>query len=135
MPGIVADRIGCFNVMILICVSSSALVLALWLPSHSVASIITFTCVYGFSSGGYLSLAPALAAQISDVAEVGTRSGTLFAITSIGALAGNPIAGALISGDGAFIYLQLFCGVMLSLGTCLFVVCRVIQAGVRCEKI
>ncbi len=135
VTGMVADRVGSFNVMIIICMASSVLVLALWLSSRSDTSIVTFACLYGFSSGGFVSLAPALVTQISDAAEFGTRLGILFGISSIGVLIGSPNTGALVSEDGALIYLQLFCGVMLSFGTCLFIICRLLQIGISCEVI
>jgi hypothetical protein len=81
-------------------------------------------------------MAPALVAQISDVRQVGTRTGVVFAIAAVGALVGSPIGGMLVKGDDrAFMYLELFCGIVLLLGGCLFALCRFLQAGFRIEKI
>lgn len=78
VPGIIADRIGRFNVMIITTAFSAIVVLALWLPSASNAPIIVFCVLYGFSSGAFVSLGPALIAQISPIREIGTRNGTFF---------------------------------------------------------
>ena len=107
IPGIIADRFGRFNVMIVTTAFSAIMVLALWLPSSGNAPIIVFCALYGFSTGAFVSLGPALIAQISPIKEIGVRSGTFFLCVSVGGLTGNPIGGALVSRDhGNFLYLQ-----------------------------
>ena len=49
---------------------SGILVLALWLQSRGNAPAIVFCALYGFGSGAFVSLAPAIIAQISDLREV-----------------------------------------------------------------
>ncbi|KAF5499051.1 MFS transporter asaE [Colletotrichum fructicola] len=111
IPGIVADKMGRYNVMILITFISALFCLALWIPGKSNAAIIVFLVIFGFSSGGFISLAPALIAQISDIRQIGIRTGTAFAVQSFGALTGSPIAGAIVASQGgSFLGLQLFCG-------------------------
>ncbi len=130
------DMFGRFNVMITTCGFSFIIVLALWLPSKGIAPIIVFCLLYGFSSGAFVSMAPSLVAQISDIRQIGVRNGTLFAIVSIAALTGNPIGGALISrNDGGFLYLQIFCGVSMAVGTVLFIASRWVQCGFALKKI
>ncbi|RDL31922.1 uncharacterized protein BP5553_09324 [Venustampulla echinocandica] len=136
LPGIFADRIGRFNVMIMTTGFSAIIVFALWLPSASNAPIIVFALLYGFSSGAFVSLAPSLLAQISPIREIGVRSGTLFAIVSIAGLTGNPIGGALLSKDhGDFLYLQIFCGATMTAGTLVFVASRWVQCGFKMKII
>lgn len=107
LPGIIADRFGRFNIMILTTGFSAIIVLALWLPAHGNAPIIVFSALYGFSSGAFVSLGPALIAQISPIREIGVRTGTFFACIAIAGLCGNPIGGALVGqDDGGFLYLQ-----------------------------
>lgn len=93
-------------------------VLGLWLPGHSQATAIVFAATFGFSSGTYTALSPALVAQISDIREIGTRSGALYAFMSISALVGSPIGGSLIAkAHGEYWKLQVFTGMMLAGGT------------------
>lgn len=132
IPGAVADRIGRFNTMIATSFLSAALVLALWLPSRGNVPIILFVAFYGFSSGAFVSLAPALVAQISDIRQIGVRTGTMFAVISIAALVGNPIGGALITEEhGEYTHLQIFCGIMMVTGACSFVAARLSLAGTK----
>lgn len=126
IPGYLADRFGRFNVTIIVILFSAIIVLALWLPARANAPIIVFAALYGFGSGAFVSLAPALIAQISDVRQIGVRTGTLFAIVSVAALVGNPIGGALVtsSGPDAFTHLQIFAGVTLFAGAVVIGVAR-----------
>ncbi|MCJ1307749.1 hypothetical protein MMC25_001397 [Agyrium rufum] len=114
IPGYIADRVGRYNVMIVTTFFSGITVLAIWLPSTSNAPIIVFSALYGFASGAFVSMAPAVIAQISDVREIGVRNGTLFFCVSVGALVGTPIGGALITQDnGGYKHLQIFSGTLL----------------------
>ena len=136
LPGWAGDHIGRFNIMILTTAFSSVIVLALWLPSRGAIPIILFAALYGFSSGAFVSLVPALIAQISDIRRIGVRLGTNFLIISIAGLLGNPIAGALVTRDeGRYTYLQGFCGVSMFAGTALFVMARAVQVGWGIAKV
>lgn len=98
--------------MILITLLSTIVTLAVWIPaSNSTAAIVVFTAIFGFSSGGFVSLMTPLIAQISDIRQIGTRTGTAMAVMSIGGLTGSPIAGAIVQAQGgSYLGLQLFCG-------------------------
>ena len=107
------------------------------MPSRANAPVIVFAVLYGFSSGAFVSLAPALVAQISDVRQMGVRTGTLFAIVSFAALTGNPIGGALVPDveNGSFEKLQIFSGVVMAVGATLFLAARIYIAGWSLKKI
>jgi MFS family permease len=92
-------------------------ILAVWLPSHSNAPIIVFSILYGFVSGCTLSIIPAMVASISDIRQLGARVGSLYAVSSVGALIGSPIGGAIVNRqDGGFSGLVTFSGVALLVG-------------------
>ncbi|KAJ5082920.1 monocarboxylate permease [Penicillium argentinense] len=137
LPGYLADRVGRYNVMIFFSFLSGILVLALWLPSRSNAPVIVFSALYGFGSGAFVSLAPALIAQISDLREVGVRNGTCFSIISLAALTGTPIGGALVPNvlHGSYTKLQVFCGVVMIAGASLFIVARIVVGGANFKKV
>jgi len=136
VPGIVADKMGRFNVMIITCGFSAIIVLALWLPAKANAPIIIFSVLYGFSSGAFVSLGPALIAQISPIRELGVRSGTFFLFVAFAGLTGNPIGGALVGVDeGDYIYLQVFCGVAMVMGTLVYIASRYVQCGFKLQRI
>ena len=78
------------------CLISGATVL-LWLLAQGQTWTIVFASVYGFLSGGLVSLPPATVVALSKTPdEYSTRVGWAFTIGSFGALVGNPIAGALL---------------------------------------
>ena len=130
LPGWVGDRIGRFNVQIFMASLSGILVLALWLPARTNASIIVFAALYGFSSGAFVSMTPALVAEISDVRQIGVRMGSLYFIISIAALVTSPIAGALVTRDsGKFTGLQIFAGVMMVAAASVLVATRISVGG------
>lgn len=130
IPGFIADRLGRFNTMVVTSYFSAILVLALWIPARGNVPLILFSAFYGFSSGAFVSLAPALIAQISDIRQIGMRTGTMFAVISLAALAGSPIGGALNAKEGGrYLYLQIFCGMMMLAGSTVFVAARVSLAG------
>ncbi|TVY42760.1 Fujikurins efflux protein [Lachnellula occidentalis] len=130
LPGIIADRVGRFNVMIVTSAFSAIIVLGLWLPSSGNAPILVFSALYGFSSGAFVSLAPSLIAQISPIREIGVRTGTFFLCVSFAGLTGSPIGGALLTQDnGEFHDLQIFAGVTMVAGTILFAASRWVQCG------
>ncbi|OAA80553.1 Major facilitator superfamily domain, general substrate transporter [Akanthomyces lecanii RCEF 1005] len=125
LSGYVADRTGNFNVSIIAACLSTIFTLCLWLPGQNRPTAIAFSALFGFSSGTYTALTPALVAQITDIHDIGTRSGTIYAFVSIAGLVGSPIGGALITNaGGSYWKLQIFAGIMLGLGALFFVGCK-----------
>lgn len=124
LPGYIADKVGSFNVSIAAVTLSTIFMLALWLPGHSHESAIAFAALFGFSSGTYTAISPALVAHISDLEEIGTRPGTMYAFMCVAALTGSLIGGALISSaDGSYWKLQV------SLAVCLLPDCTLLKVG------
>jgi MFS family permease len=117
IPAYFGDRYGVFNVMVLNTALCGIFVLAVWLPSHSNGPIIAFSILYGFVSGCTLSIIPAMVASISDIRQLGARVGSLYAVSSTGALIGSPIGGAIVNRQhGGFSGLVTFSGVALLVG-------------------
>ncbi|KAH8199072.1 hypothetical protein TruAng_006759 [Truncatella angustata] len=125
IPGFTADKLGRFNSMITITALSGIVTLALWIPGKSTGAIIAYGVLFGLTSGGFVSLVPACIAQLSEVHEIGTRSGTTFLVSGVGALTGSPIAGALVSDmNGDYRGLQIFCGCTLLVATLFYIAAR-----------
>ncbi|KAL7813164.1 MFS general substrate transporter [Trichoderma aethiopicum] len=136
VPGVAADKIGRFNIVVIITFLSSVFCLAVWLPVRNMAGIIIFVAIFGFSSGGVISLGPTLVAQISDMSQIGTRVGTVFALQSFGALVGSPIGGAIVAAQrGEYVGLQVFCGCAMMMGCLTFVLARAAQVGFKLVKV
>jgi MFS family permease len=125
VPGFVGDRWGRFNVMVFIIAFSAVITLALWVPGKSTGAIVAYAVLFGFSSGGFVGLAPTLIAQVSDIRQIGVRVGTSFGVQSFGALTGSPIAGAIVNAQhGSFLGLQLFCGITMVVSVCAYLAAR-----------
>ncbi|KAF2205157.1 MFS general substrate transporter [Delitschia confertaspora ATCC 74209] len=128
IPGIIADRfLGHFNTMMLATLISGILVLAFWIPlvaSPSIAGIYIFALMYGFASGGFVSLGPPCVALLckGDMSRMGVRFGTFCLAIALGVLVGLPIEGAIRdkgaaeNGAGGWVGLIIFAGVVLCAG-------------------
>lgn len=130
--GIIADKVGRFNVFCTVCSVAGILTLGLWIPASNNAAIISFAAFFGFFSGAYISLAPALVAEVSPPEEFGYRTGLLFMCGSIGGLVTNPIAGAILAVDhGSFTGLKIFAGVFCIVGTVVTFGARLHETGFK----
>jgi MFS family permease len=131
IPAHVGDKFGVFNVMIVHTFLGAVVVLAIWLPAHSNAPLIVFSALYGFTSGCVFSIIPAMVASIStDMSKLGTRLGSIYAVSAVGALIGSPVAGAIVNRQhGKYEGLIVFSGVALVVGTVLAVGARQVLVG------
>lgn len=118
LPGLVADKVGHINTVLPHLAISGILIFIFPLCSN-LGGLVTFSILYGFTSGCYVSLIPACSSQLGSTSTVGTRNGMMFFLMSFGGLFGLPIAGAIL-GDvenanwwGAAVY----SGVMVLAGT------------------
>ncbi|KAH8687045.1 major facilitator superfamily domain-containing protein [Ilyonectria robusta] len=130
--GLIGDKLGRFNVFSAVCTMTGILILGLWIPASNNAALISFAAFFGFFSGAYISLSPALVAEISPPAEFGYRGGLLFMCGSIGGLVTNPIAGAILDADnGSFTGLKVFAGVFCLVGTVVVFGARLHETGFK----
>lgn len=95
--GFLADRVGRLNLLYPMTLISGVLCLAMWLLASNVATVVTFVCLYGFSSGIFISVTPAVVAQISPDDRIGARIGAFFTLAAVATLIGTPIAGSLVN--------------------------------------
>ncbi|KAL2005132.1 hypothetical protein VTN00DRAFT_2982 [Thermoascus crustaceus] len=134
IPGWIGDRVGRYNTQIVMSLFSGTIVLALWLPARGNTPLVIFAILYGFGSGTFVTLLPAMIAQISDIEEIGLRVGLEYATISIAALVSNPIGGTLIGRDhGGFRDLQIYCGIMTLGASVMFALARISLAGLRVQ--
>ncbi|KAL1967421.1 hypothetical protein VTN77DRAFT_3206 [Rasamsonia byssochlamydoides] len=135
IPGILSDKLGRYNTFVVVSFLTAILVLALWIPTSSNAALMLFAGFFGFSSGAFISLGPALIAQISPIRKIGIRQGLLFAMMSVAALTTSPIAGAIVSHEhGRFTGLKVFAGVMCLAGSTLTLLARYFVVGMSPMK-
>ncbi|KAF2665743.1 monocarboxylate permease-like protein [Microthyrium microscopicum] len=130
VPAHLGDKYGTFNVMIAFTAFGAIIDLALWLTAHGNAAIIVFAVLYGIASGCTLSILPAMVASISDVKQLGVRTGVMYAFSSTGVLVGGPIAGAIVAAQGGgYSGLKIFAGVTWFVGVVFAIFSRTAQIG------
>jgi MFS family permease len=135
IPGFVADKIGHYNTMILITSLATLLTLCLWTSGQGAAAVVLYAIGFGFTSGGYVSLGAPCLAQISDLREIGTRTGTAYLLQAFGGLTGSPIGGQLMdSMSRRYLGLQLFAGFSMCAGVFVYVAARHAQVGLHLAK-
>lgn len=96
LGGYFADRTGRLNFLYPMTVLSGVISLSLWLLERNVSMIMVFACLYGFTSGVFISVTPAAVAQIVPDDKIGAQVGAFFTLTAFATLMGSPIAGCLI---------------------------------------
>ncbi|KGO36602.1 Major facilitator superfamily domain, general substrate transporter [Penicillium expansum] len=130
--GMVADRIGTYNVFAVVCYLAGIFIIAIWIPATSTAGTIVFAVLFGCCSGAYVSLAAALVVKISPLPQIGYRVGLIFLFASIGGLTTNPIAGGILSHDnGSYLGIKVFAGVLLLAGTTCVFGTRLLHTGLK----
>lgn len=85
LPGLLADRYGRFNVIIVTIFFCALTVLALWLPAaNSKAVLLVFAVTFGFASGSNLGLIPVCLSQLCHAGEYGRFFSASYSVVSFG---------------------------------------------------
>lgn len=97
--------------------AASAIAMFTWIAATSSAGFIVWACYWGALSGVLVTAPTSIVAHpvfCPDSTFLGTRLGMMWGISSFGALAGTPIAGALVNLNTAeFLRAQVFAGCMM----------------------
>ncbi|ERS98389.1 hypothetical protein HMPREF1624_05173 [Sporothrix schenckii ATCC 58251] len=133
VPGLLADKFGRFNIIIVTIGLSSAVVLGLWLPAaNSRATLITFAVLFGFASGSNLGLIAVCLGQLCDPSQYGRFYSTAMMVASFGTLSSVPIGGAIL-GDGVsdnrWMALIIFSGVSYMVALVCYMTARILAVG------
>lgn len=95
--GFAADTAGPTNAVYPMTILSGLLCLGTWAVTSSVPVLLAFVTLYGFCSGVFIAVLPAIVAQITPQAFLGARIGAFYSVVAVAQLVGSPIAGLLIS--------------------------------------
>ncbi|WYZ42196.1 hypothetical protein EsH8_V_001091 [Colletotrichum jinshuiense] len=124
LPGLMADKLGRFNTLIIQGTCAGILILC-WPAATSDAAVFVFAALYGFFSGGIVSLMSPCVAQVTPQAnQIGTYLGMAMAIVSIAGLTGTPICGSLLQAYGSYWQPAIFSGVTVLFGVLLAALAR-----------
>ncbi|KAF5347922.1 hypothetical protein D9756_010140 [Leucocoprinus leucothites] len=128
MSALLADKTGHLNIMIPFTLFAGVLTYA-WPFTHSTASLIVVTVIYGFCSGTYISLLSAPIMNLGGEGDVGRRIGMFMTITALGAIAGPPISGAINAATNGFKAVGLYAGSAVVVGIICLVIVRHLVLG------
>lgn len=128
LPNFLGDAFGPFNVMIPFGFISGG-IMFLMFAATGVGGTVAFGILYGFFSGGFLTIVtPAVASYSRDLNEIGTRIGITSFVIGCALLTGTPIAGALVQEHhaGSYIWWRplVFASVVVFAGSACLIVSR-----------
>ena len=142
VPGLIADKLGRYNTILLTLSMCASAALAVWLPATVLTAhgdtdpariqglAIAFAALMGFASGSNLSLTPVCVGQLCSTSNYGRYYATCYTAVSIATLTGTAIGGAIIQAcDGEYWGLALFTGVCYAGGFMAFAAARVVKVG------
>ena len=116
VPYLAGTRVKPIAILIF-CTAAAMIALFTWIAVSNVPGFIVWACYWGFLSGVLVTAPTSIVAHPAfcpDSNYLGTRMGMMWGISSLGSLAGTPIAGALVNLDEAnFLRAQIFGGCML----------------------
>ncbi|CAG7924988.1 unnamed protein product [Penicillium olsonii] len=119
LPGFAADMVGRFNILLILVVITMIILAGVWLPygSHDEVTLYVIVAIFGFGSGGWLSLAPVCAGQLCDTKDYGRFYGTVYSVASFGVLLTVPIGGQLLQSTTPQVLIGFYSAVLL-VGLC-----------------
>lgn len=125
IPGYISDRVGRFNVLGVMMVTTLVFMLVIWLPfGHtSLVALYVFVALFGFGTGSWMAMTPACLGQLSGPHHFGRYFGTSYFVASLATLVCIPISGELVQRVGPQPMVGFMCAVLFaSIGT--FVISR-----------
>ncbi|KAF2870337.1 major facilitator superfamily domain-containing protein [Massariosphaeria phaeospora] len=116
IPGLLADKFGPLNILGFAGLALGIIILC-FNEAKSTAALVVYSIVFGFVSGTIISGASAAFAKCpKDQRDIGTYMGMGMAVSSLAALIGPPVNGALIAKYGGFFEVSILSGVMCLIG-------------------
>jgi MFS family permease len=94
--GAFADRLGHINGYSICMILTPLFTLLIWPFATSFGVLCLFGILFGFFSGGFISLFPTVIVALFGPVNLGSRMGSIFTSTLAGNLAGSPVAGAIL---------------------------------------
>ncbi|KAI5196800.1 MFS monocarboxylate transporter [Aureobasidium subglaciale] len=125
LPGILADRYGCFNLLSSAALASGVVAFC-WTGATNVAGVTVWALAYGFASGAIMSLQTACIARLATPETMGTAMGSAMGSIALMVLFGTPISGQLV-GHYGYLELSMFSGSTLVVGAVLIGCARLKQ--------
>jgi MFS family permease len=130
LPNFISDYIGPLNVQSPAMFLAGLLVFFWLLVRRSLPALLVIALLYGFFSGAAVGLPPAAVASLTeDMSRFGARMGVVFMAMGLASLIGNPVAGALVQGEGGYDGARVWAGCTMVAGASLMALGRVAKTG------
>lgn len=101
LPGYWGDKIGPFNINLIMIVLSVVACLGVWLPAGgTTAGLVIFALLLGFASGSNVSITPVCIGRLCRTQHYGRYYATCYTIVSFACLVGVPIGGNILTSNG-----------------------------------
>lgn len=102
LPGLIADRVGRFNTLLVMIILNLLVLLTIWLPfgASSLPALFAFAALFGFGSGSWMALMPVCIGQLCPAREFGTHFGASYFVASLATLLSIPVNGELLARVG-----------------------------------
>ncbi|KAE8395818.1 major facilitator superfamily domain-containing protein [Aspergillus alliaceus] len=115
LPGVAADLVGRFNILLSLVVLTLLIMAAVWTPfgTQNEATLYAVVAIFGFGSGGWLSLAPVCAGQLCKTEEYGRFYGTVYCVAAFGVLVTVPVGGELLQTTTPQVLVGFYSGVLV----------------------
>ncbi|GMG19989.1 unnamed protein product [[Candida] boidinii] len=101
--GVLADKYGVFNVMIVMIFGVFVSNIVIWLgvcsTTKTAGGLYSYAVIFGFFSSAVLSLTPACCGAISPTKDFGKRYATMYFVGGVSFVVGLAIAGVILSED------------------------------------
>ncbi|KAG0708017.1 MFS general substrate transporter [Suillus ampliporus] len=121
--GLMADKVGALNTMAAFTAAAGIFTFA-WPFAKNETQLIIVSSIYGFSTGGYISLFPAVAVSMGEIEDAGRRVGMFMSLAAFGALAGPPISGTISTASGGFVQAGYYAGSIIMCAVALLLLVR-----------
>ncbi|KAI7825098.1 major facilitator superfamily domain-containing protein [Gamsiella multidivaricata] len=125
--GLVSDKIGCINALLISTFAATLSLLLIWIFAKTVAVMFLFSVVYGLCCGAYLSSTVSVSAAICGLGRLATVTGIIYAGMAVGSLIGSPVSGAILDSIGHktdYTGVILWSGTVMAVGTAILFVLR-----------
>lgn len=115
LPGFAADQVGRFNILLSLAAITLVIMGAVWIPfgSHDEATLYAVVAIFGFGSGGWISLAPVCAGQLCRTEEYGRFYGSIYSVASFGVLFTVPVGGELLQSTSPQVLVGFYTAILL----------------------
>ncbi|RFN54746.1 hypothetical protein FIE12Z_980 [Fusarium flagelliforme] len=129
IPGLVGDKLGHCNVFIFMMIMTLIFMGSLFVPFGNRSVILyVFSGLWGFCSGGFLSITPVCVGKTCDPKDYGRYYGTLNFFISFSLLIAIPTSGTMVEKMGTQALSGLLTGI-IALGLCCLIAARAFLIG------